>query len=214
MSDLLYTVTTRITPQYEEEFNAWQETEHCPLLLTIDGYHSVMRYKDLDSPYVYSNFWYINSMDTFEKPERLRKAFTPWGNWLSPFRDRHMNFYTQKNGGLASNGTPELMPEFSLLLIYELSFESAIDWYQRCYIEEARKIPQVLDIHCLIAYQKRAPQPAVIYHFLSGGLNHLEETVIPTLTALSDPHPPALIRRYWCISKRDAKDYSPHQLPF
>lgn len=117
MSDLLYTVFTDIEPEYEKEFERWQSEEHCPLLMTLPGYQSVLRYRSMDRAHYYTNFWHITSQADFDNPERGRFAATPWGKKLSPYRHRRIDFYIQ-DGGLEMNPpSAELSDALRYLLI-------------------------------------------------------------------------------------------------
>ena len=45
MATVLFTVKASITPDQEEAFNRWYNTEHCPELLQFKGALSARRYK-------------------------------------------------------------------------------------------------------------------------------------------------------------------------
>ena len=133
-----------------EEFNAWQVTEHCPYLMTIPGYHCVIRYKDIDHPHEYFNCWHIESLKTFNLPERAEKAATPWGRWLSPYRNRKIEFYARENWENIEGECIELDPRFSMLISLYLSNDEGDDqsllrWYDEFLVPEAKKIENILD---------------------------------------------------------------------
>ncbi len=188
MSDLLYTVFTNIAPKHEEEFNAWQETEHGPYLITLPGYQSVIRYKDCDTPHRYANFWHISSMKDFENPERLVRAKTPWGNYLSPYRDRRIDFYVQDQGLEAAPPSAELADAFLLLVADSYSDEedraSSITSHVRARLAQLRAIQNVMDVRIYHGYQGKGIAENYVFYYLSCSLQTAETDTLPRIDAL------------------------------
>lgn len=188
MSDLLYTVFTNIAPQVEDEFNVWQETEHGPYLITLPGYQNVTRYKDCDVPHRYANFWHISSMADFDNPERLVRAKTPWGNYLSPFRDRRIDFYIQDGGIGETPPAAELDECFEILImdsyLDEDDLTNSITKAYREKLSELKKLPNVLDVKIFHAYEHRGIEENCVFYYLSGTLQEAEKTVLPKIDSL------------------------------
>lgn len=210
MSDFLYTVTTLIAPEAEKEFNVWQETEHCPLLLTIPGYHSVIRYKDMQEPCRYINFWHIESKRSFDMPERLVKARTPWANWLMPYRKMQLDFYVQKDWETVPDRSIELEKSFTTLFVYEISRhadkkEELLSCFDDLYRKAAGNIKGVMDVKLYSAFGVNAQTEHLIFHYLEGKPEELLKTCIPELENLMKKRQNDIVRRiYRCISKHEA----------
>ena len=210
MSDLLYIVSTKIAPEVEEEFNVWQETEHGPYLLQLPGYQSVIRYKDMDIPYRYANFWHISAMKDFENPERLRRANTPWGKYLSPFRDRRIDFYVQDGGIDQDAPQAELDPRFSILFILAYSTDDdkrlEITHFYRNNLPLLKEITGVLDIRIYHANQNKAIEENYIFYYLAGNEEYLVKKTIPVLKATKmGVQFPVRCKIYRCISQNSVK---------
>ena len=170
MSDLLYTVFTNITPAYEDEFNEWQVVEHVPFLMELPGYTSVIRYKDLDVPHRFTNFWHIQGMKCFENPERLVRAQTPWGNKLSPFRDRRIDFYIQ-DGGLETEPSPaETADEFQLLIMYSYTDKEDLVYglTDRCRknLTTLLHLPNIMDVRIYHSYEGKGIEENCVFFYL------------------------------------------------
>ena len=185
MSDLLYTVFTTIAPAYETEFNVWQETEHCPYLMELPGYQSVIRYKDLERPYRYANFWHICSMRDFGNPERLTRAKTPWGNFLSPYRDRRIDFYVQDDGLMVSPPLAEISETFTLLLMETYSdvadAELNLTPTYRDLRLRLKQLPGVLDVRLYHAYERRGVDENCVFYYLKGSEEQIRSRVLPSI---------------------------------
>jgi hypothetical protein len=207
MSDIIYNVTTKIAPQVEEEFNVWQETEHCPYLMTLPGYHSVIRYKDVDRPYIYFNCWHIESKASFDNPERIVKAATPWGKWLNPFRDRKIEFYAREDWESVEDDSIELDSRFSILVADGFGAdapesEALIRWYDEEYIPRAKQAQNVLEVLRFQAIAGKGDPENLVYHYLSGTLDDVLHSAMPELDKLLGSRSGAVVRRrYICTSK-------------
>ena len=69
MATVLFTVKASITPDQEEAFNRWYNTEHCPELLQFKGALSARRYKAImgEDRYHYMAVYEFESEDTFQR---------------------------------------------------------------------------------------------------------------------------------------------------
>lgn len=204
MSDLLYTVFTNIVPEYETEFNVWQETEHGPYLMGLPGYQSVIRYKDLDIPCRYANFWHIESMAAFRNPERLIRAQTPWGNYLSPYRDRRIDFYVQDNGLEEDPPQAELSSTFTMLLMETCmktpDLRSALAGFYRERIKYLKEIPCVLDVK--LFHGCEGLDSTCMFYYLSCPPGVLEGDILPEIDRLTHGRPvPVFRKKLLCISQ-------------
>ncbi len=69
MSTVLFIVKATITPEQEEAFNRWYDTEHCPQLLRFRGAVSARRYKAImgEDRYQYMAVYEFESEETFQQ---------------------------------------------------------------------------------------------------------------------------------------------------
>jgi heme-degrading monooxygenase HmoA len=68
MSTVLFVVKATITPEQEDAFNRWYNTEHCPQLLRYRGAVSARRYKTImgEDRYQYMAVYEFESEETFQ----------------------------------------------------------------------------------------------------------------------------------------------------
>lgn len=71
-------------PKYEEEFNAWYDTEHLPQLLSLPGFLDAARYEAVKGGPKYLAVYEIDGTDTIERPEFLNRRRPPWDARMSP----------------------------------------------------------------------------------------------------------------------------------
>ncbi len=188
MSDLLYTVVTRIEPDYEDEFNEWQTVEHCPLLMELPGYRSVIRYQSMDEEHCFNNFWHISAMENFDNPERTVRIHTPWADKLSPLRHRRIDFYVQ-HGGLESEApAAELDPRFTFLIIDTYSDALNREWHLTdryvSRLDQLKKIDGIMDVRLYHAFEGRAKVENLVFYYTSVDYDKLMEGVIPSVENL------------------------------
>ncbi len=69
MSTVLFIVKATITPEQEEAFNRWYDTEHCSQLLRFRGAVSARRYKAImgEDRYQYMAVYEFESEETFQQ---------------------------------------------------------------------------------------------------------------------------------------------------
>ena len=75
---ILLVYTDLIEPKYEEEFNAWYNTEHVPELLAIPGVLEAARYVATRGGPKYLAAYELASVDV-PTPEFKNRPRTPWG---------------------------------------------------------------------------------------------------------------------------------------
>ena len=71
-------------PKYEEEFNAWYNTQHIPDLLAFPGFLDVARYTAVKGGPKYLAAWELESPDVIRTPEYLNRVRPPWDQRMSP----------------------------------------------------------------------------------------------------------------------------------
>jgi hypothetical protein len=71
-------------PKYEEEFNAWYNTEHLPELLALSGVLDAARYVATKGGPKYLAAYELASVDAMQTPEFPTRPRTPWGQRVSP----------------------------------------------------------------------------------------------------------------------------------
>jgi len=81
---LFLVYTDLVDPKYEEEFNAWYNTEHLPELLTLPGFLDAARYVATKGGPKYLAVYEITSVAALQSPEFSRRKRTPWENRMSP----------------------------------------------------------------------------------------------------------------------------------
>jgi hypothetical protein len=81
---ILLVYTDLIEPKYEEEFNAWYNTEHVPELLAIPGVLEAARYVATKGGPKYLAAYELASVDVLQTPEFKNRPRTPWGQRVGP----------------------------------------------------------------------------------------------------------------------------------
>jgi hypothetical protein len=82
----IFLVYTDIDPKYEEEFNAWYNTEHLPDLLNLPGFLDAARYVAEKGAPQYLAVYELTSADALKSAEfqKYRANPTPWSRRMSP----------------------------------------------------------------------------------------------------------------------------------
>jgi hypothetical protein len=82
----IFLVYTDIDPQYEEEFNAWYNTEHLPELLSLPGILDAARYVAYKGGPKYLAAYELSSADALKTAEfqKWRANPSPWSRRISP----------------------------------------------------------------------------------------------------------------------------------
>jgi hypothetical protein len=71
-------------PKYEEEFNAWYNTEHLPELLALPGVLDAARYVATKGGPKYLAAYELASVDALQTSEYKNRPRTPWGKRVGP----------------------------------------------------------------------------------------------------------------------------------
>jgi hypothetical protein len=81
---LFLVYTDLMDPKYDEEFNAWYNTEHLPELLTLPGFLDAARYVATKGSPKYLAVYELASVEAVRSPEFSRRKRTPWENRMAP----------------------------------------------------------------------------------------------------------------------------------
>jgi hypothetical protein len=82
----IFLVYTDIDPQYEEEFNAWYNTEHLPELLSLPGFLDAARYVAYKGGPKYLAAYELADAEALKTAEfqKWRANPSPWSRRISP----------------------------------------------------------------------------------------------------------------------------------
>ncbi len=81
---ILLVYTDLIDPRYEEEFNAWYDTQHLPQLLGIPGFLDAARYVAVKGGPKYLAAYELESADVLKQPAFTERPIPPWDRRMSP----------------------------------------------------------------------------------------------------------------------------------
>jgi hypothetical protein len=73
-----------VDPAYEEEFNAWYDTEHLPHVNLIPGILIARRFRSESGNPRYLNIFHAMERDVVQRPDFWRYRFTPWTQRMWP----------------------------------------------------------------------------------------------------------------------------------
>src|SRR5919197_4141278 len=73
-----------VDPKYEEEFNAWYNTQHLPQLLGLPGFLDAARYVATKGGPRYLAAYEIESVEALQTPEFKNRPIPPWDRRMSP----------------------------------------------------------------------------------------------------------------------------------
>ncbi len=77
-----------VEPEYENEFNAWYDTEHIPALSAVPGTLSARRFRSSEGTPRYLAMYHLAWPDVQLSPDWKQAANTPWTERMRPqFRD-------------------------------------------------------------------------------------------------------------------------------
>ena len=82
----IFLVYTDMDAKYDDEFNAWYNTEHLPELLALPGIIDAARYVATKGGPKYLAVYELASTDALETPEfkQWRANPSPWSRRISP----------------------------------------------------------------------------------------------------------------------------------
>lgn len=144
-------VFTDIDPKYEEEFNAWYDTEQLDTILKLPGFLDAARYVAAKGSPRYLAAYELASADALTSPEfqKYRANPSPWNRRISP---------TAIGKNVARTLGTQIFPESPEMLdrgfapalqIGRMSVPDSVDrewneWYNREYIPGYRTVPGVI----------------------------------------------------------------------
>jgi hypothetical protein len=147
----IFLVYTDIDPRYEEEFNAWYNTEHLPDLLSLPGFLDAARYVAEKGSPQYLAVYELTSADALKSAEfqKYRANPTPWSRRMSP---TVIGKNMARILGQQIFPTAVEMPDRGMapaLQIGRMSVPESVDkewneWYNGEYIPGYRKAPGVI----------------------------------------------------------------------
>jgi hypothetical protein len=135
--------------KYEEEFNAWYDTEHLPELLALPGFLSGARYVATKGGPKYLAAYELADLSAMQTPEFKNRPRTPWGQRVSPsVIGKNL---TRIVGEQIFPAGMEMLDRgmASALQIGRMSVPDSVDqewnqWYNGEYIPGYRKVPGVI----------------------------------------------------------------------
>ena len=76
--------TDLVDDKYDEEFNAWYDTQHIPQLLSLPGFLDAARYVAVKGGPKYLAAYELESSEAVQTPEFLNREVPPWDRRMSP----------------------------------------------------------------------------------------------------------------------------------
>jgi hypothetical protein len=147
----IFLVYTDIDPKYEEEFNAWYNTEHLPELLSLPGFLDAARYVAYKGGPKYLAVYELESPEALKTAEfqKVRANPTPWSRRMSPTA---IGKNLSRSLGEQIFPADLEMPDRGMaptLQIGRMSVQEHMDrewneWYNGEYIPGYRKVPGVI----------------------------------------------------------------------
>lgn len=147
----IFLVFTDIEPRYEEEFNAWYNTEHLGDLLNVPGFLDAARYVAVKGGPKYLAVYELGSVDALKSSEfqNFRAHPSPWSRRMSPAA---IGKNVARTLGTRIFPTDLELPDRGwapALQIGRMSVPDSIDqewneWYNGEYIPGYRKVPGVI----------------------------------------------------------------------
>ncbi|MGE3270062.1 MAG: DUF4286 family protein [Chloroflexota bacterium] len=81
---ILLVYTDLVDEKYDEEFNAWYDTQHLPQLTALPGVLDAARYVAVKGGPKYLAVYEVESLDTVLGPAWANRPIPPWDNRMSP----------------------------------------------------------------------------------------------------------------------------------
>jgi hypothetical protein len=136
-------------PKYEEEFNAWYNTQHLPQLLGLPGFLDAARYVATKGGPRYLAAYEIESVEAVETPEFKNRPVPPWDRRMSPrvvgknlTRIVGEQIYPDRVEKADRGMAPAL--QIGRMSVPESADEEWNAWYNGEYIPGYRKVPGVI----------------------------------------------------------------------
>jgi len=138
-----------VDDKYDEEYNAWYDTEHLPQLLAIPGFLDAARYVAVKGGPKYLAAYELESADVLQTPAFVDRPRPPWDSRMSPLVISQ-NFARIIGEQIFPDGVEQ--PERGMapvLQIGRMSVPEDVDqewnaWYNGAYIPGYRTVPGVI----------------------------------------------------------------------
>jgi hypothetical protein len=146
---ILLVYTDLVDPKYDEEFNAWYDTQHLPQLLAISGILDGARYVATKGGPRYLAAYELESVDVVEAPEFKDRPIPPWDRRMSP-RVIGKNFARIVGRQIYPDAVEDADRGMApALQIGRMSVPESVDpewnaWYNGEYIPGYRQVPGVI----------------------------------------------------------------------
>ena len=147
----IFLVYADIDPTFEEEFNAWYNTEHLPDLLSLPGFLDAARYVAYKGGPKYLAAYELASADALKSAEfqKYRANPTPWSRRMSPtVIGKNLTRFLGQQIFPRELETPErsMAPALQIgrMSVPESADREWNEWYNGEYIPGYRKVPGVI----------------------------------------------------------------------
>lgn len=147
----IFLVYTDIEPQYEEEFNAWYNTEHLPELLSLQGFLDAARYVAYKGVPKYLAVYELESAEALKSAEfqKWRANPSPWSRRISPTvigKNLSRTLGQQIFPGTAEMADRGMAPALQIgrMSVPQSADQEWNDWYNGEYIPGYRTVPGVV----------------------------------------------------------------------
>lgn len=147
----IFLVYTDMDAKYDDEFNAWYNTEHLPELLALPGIIDAARYVATKGDPKYLAVYELASTDALETPEfkQWRSNPSPWSRRISPSVVGHnmarivgQQVFPDEVENPQRSMAPAL--QIGRMSVPEQADDEWNAWYNGEYIPGYRKVPGVL----------------------------------------------------------------------
>ena len=141
--------TDLVDSKYDEEFNAWYDTQHLPQLLERPGFLDAARYVAVKGGPQYLAAYELETVDAVRTPQFLNRPIPPWDRRMSP-RVIGRNFTRIVGEQIFPEAVEQADRGMApVLQIGRMSVPDDIDaewnaWYNGEYIPGYRKVPGVI----------------------------------------------------------------------
>lgn len=146
---ILLVYTDLADGKYDDEFNAWYDTQHLPQLLAIPGFLDAARYVSVRGGPKYLAAYELESIATLQTPEFSDRPRPPWDRRMSPsvIGRNYTRIVGQQIFPDRVEQPDRAMP--AVLQIGRMSVPESLDvewnaWYNGEYIPGYRTVPGVL----------------------------------------------------------------------
>jgi hypothetical protein len=147
----IFLVFTDIDPKYEEEFNAWYNTEHLGDLLKLPGFLDAARYVATKGGPKYLAAYELESADALKSPEfqNLRANRSPWTRRVAPTaigKNVARTLGTQIFPANVERPDRGMAPALQIgrMSVPDDADREWNEWYNGSYIPGYRKVPGVI----------------------------------------------------------------------